>query len=233
MDRLFHLKETYLKNISRAGSDVEFILLDYGSSDGVGEWAAQNLSGVKLIRTNARYWVASHAKNIVHKAASGDILCNLDCDVTIPEGFSDYLREELSAGNRIASSEERDEFGNYGCSGLVAVLKNHFYSVNGYDESMNLGWGFDSSNFTFRVSKKNSLETSLIRGAVCLPHSDEFRTARCQLKEISFTSAMSSRISDAMAESEDYVANRFSEWGVSDILPALAEGTDPPRTSYF
>lgn len=231
MDRLFHLKQTYLENIARAGSDVEFVLLDYGSSDGICEWAAQNLSEVKFISTPARYWVASRAKNIAHRAATGDILCNLDCDVLIPEGFSDRVREEMSAGDRMVTSDERDGSGNYGCSGLIAVHKSHFYSVNGYDENINLGWGFESSNFAFRASNKNFLKLSVIRGAMCLPHSDEVRTARCQLKDMSFTAAMSSRISDGMAESKDYVANRLSEWGVSDIHQALPERTIHPQTS--
>lgn len=222
MDRLFHLKETYLENISRAGPDAEFVLLDYGGSDGIGEWASENLSGVKFLRTSApRYWVASHAKNVAHRAATGDILCNLDCDVIIPRGFTDYLKEMLSEGSRIVAADERDDSGNYGCAGLVAVRRDHFHSVNGYDEGMNLGWGFESSNFVFRISAMNSLERVSVSGAVCLPHSDEIRTARCQLRDMSFTSGMSVRISDEMAESRSYVANGNSEWGaVSDIRPA-------------
>ncbi len=232
MDRLFHLKETYCENIARAGSDAEFVLLDYGSSDGTGDWVAQNFPGVKLIsEPSPRYWVASHAKNIAHKAASGEILCNLDCDVLMPSGFSDYVREELSKGDRIVASDERDASGNYGCAGLVAVMKDHFYSVNGYDESINLGWGFESSNFVFRASRKNSLEKSVAVGVACLSHSDEIRTARCQLKDISFTSAMSSRISDGIAESGDYVANRFSEWGVSRTLRSLEGCKGTPQAS--
>lgn len=232
MDRLFHLKETYQENIARAGSDAEFVLLDYGSSDGTRDWVALNFPGVKLISEPfPRYWVASHAKNIAHKAASGDILCNLDCDVLIPEGFSDYVRNELSKKDRIVASEERDASGNYGCAGLVAVLKDHFYSVNGYDENINLGWGFESSNFVFRASKKNSLKKSVVPGSACLSHSNEVRTARCQLKDMSFTAAMSSRISDSMAESGDYIANRFSDWGVSHNLPSSEECTSIPQAS--
>lgn len=222
MDRLFHLKETYMENMSRAGScEVEFVLLDYGGSDGLGEWVYENLSGVRFIRMSSpRYWVASRAKNVAHKAATGDVLCNLDCDVIIPEGFSDYIRDVMSSGQHIIRTEERDASGNYGCAGLVAVARDHFFSVNGYDESINLGWGFESANFVFRAAGKNSLNFSSVSGAVCIPHSDEVRAARCQLNEISFTAEMSSRISDQMAESGDYVANKTSDWGVSDILPA-------------
>lgn len=220
MDRLFHLKETYLGNIARAGSDgVEFVLLDYGGSDGLEEWASKNLPGVVFLRTaKPRYWVASHAKNIAHKAASGEVLCNLDCDVVIPDGFVECIRDSLSSGDCIIGADERDDSGNYGCSGLVAVTKRHFLSVKGYDESMNLGWGFESSNFRFRAAAENSLRLVKADGAKCLPHSDEVRTARCQLKDISFTAGMSSRISDDMAESGDYVSNKHLDWGsVSDI----------------
>lgn len=221
MDRLTHLKETYRENMSRAGhDDVEFVLVDYGGSDSLGEWVSENLSGVKFIRIpTRRYWVASHAKNIAHKAATGDVLCNLDCDVIIPDGFAKYVREVMSSERHMIMAGERDVLGNYGCSGLVASKREHFFSVNGYDESMNLGWGFESSNFVFRVCRKNSLEAVVVTGAACIPHSDEIRTARCQLKDMNFTATVSSRISDEMAESKDYVANKHSEWGQVSCNP--------------
>jgi glycosyltransferase involved in cell wall biosynthesis len=223
MDRLLHLKDTYGENITRAGSqDIEMVFVDYGSSDGTEKWVRENFPQVKLIRTSKpKYWVASHAKNLAHKLATGDILCNLDCDILMPVGFSDYLRDTLSSGDCIVSAGERDDAGNYGCAGLVSVLRRHFYSVNGYDENINLGWGFESSNFVFRACAENSLEKKEAPGVACLPHSDEIRTARCQLKNMDFTSGVSIRISDEMAESRLYAANRFSEWGVvSDILLA-------------
>lgn len=222
MDRLFHLRETYLENIANAGSDVEFVLLDYGGADGVGEWVSENRLPVSFHRTSApRYWVASHAKNVAHRLATGEVLCNLDCDVRIPPGFVEQIRRRLSSGDSILVSGERDEEGNYGCSGLVAVRRDHFMSVNGYDESMNLGWSFESSNFVYRVAITNSLKMESLSGATCIDHSDETRTMRCQLKDMSFTSQISRRISDEMVELKIYKANTNSEWGrVSDIQSA-------------
>lgn len=220
MDRLFHLRETYQQNISRASGDVEFVLLDYNGSDDLESWI-KGFPSVKFIRTSEpRYWGASRAKNIAHRAATGDILCNLDCDVLMPEGFADYLRETLSGGNAIVAAEERDREGNYGTSGLVALLREHFFSVNGYDESMNLGWSLEPSNIHFRAKMKNSLVTMRPEGVTCIPHDDEIRTAKCQLKDINFTMGVSSRISDFMSESQEYVANAGRKWGeISDIPP--------------
>src|SRR5690606_26363819 len=45
MNRLDHLKKTLLLNLedTRGDRNVEFVLLDYNSGDGMGEWVKQNL----------------------------------------------------------------------------------------------------------------------------------------------------------------------------------------------
>jgi len=231
MNRLFHLEQTYLKNIQNASSypDVEFILLDYNSTDGLKEWAKQNLSNqsvVKFYRTSEpRYWVAAHAKNIAHKMASGDVLCNLDCDILIPEGFCEYINEAFSTERKIVMSfSSEDAHGNNGCAGIVAALREHFYSVNGYDESISMGWGCDDMNYQFRVRMQNDLFLFVPPPiCLCIPHSNETRTANCQLKNIEMTSEMSFSLCQDAALAQDYVANKSHDWGKA-TLQSLEEG---------
>ena len=232
MNRLYHLKETYPRNLERSLTypDAEFVLLDYGGTDGVEEWVAAELGGhlssgrLKFYRTDEpRYWVAAHAKNIAHKRATGDILCNLDSDVFIPEGFCEFIAESFARNRRtVMAFRSEDGQGHNGCAGLVTATREDFYSVNGYDESINLGWGYDDMNYQFRVRMQNGLELFTPPPIVsCIPHSNEVRTANCQLKDIEETMAVSRHICEEAAISQDYMANRGVPWGEARISRAL------------
>lgn len=234
MNRLHHLKQTILRNIehSKSYDDVEFILLDYNSSDRLEDWAKEYLSKeieigrVKFYRTNEpRYWVAAHAKNIAHKLASGDVLCNLDCDILIPVGFCEYISNAFSSGKRIVMSfESKDPYGHDGCAGIVAALKSDFYSVNGYDENIYMGWGYDDMNYQFRVRMQNNLELFVPQKiCLCIPHSNETRTENCQLKDIETTKDLSFALCQDAASNKEYIANKFAPWGVANLIKNFVE----------
>lgn len=227
MDRLFHLKETLPVSLKRseAYEDAEFVLLDYGGRDGVGDWALGNIrphmeSGrLKVYRLEGpKYWVAAHAKNIAHKLATGEVLCNLDADVTIPEGFCEYVKRSFSGKRVVMAFASEDMDGNDGCAGFVAAKREDFYSVNGYDESINLGWGYDDMNYQFRVRMHNGLELLTPPPILsCIPHPNEVRTANCQLKDIRETMEVSKNTCEEAAISKDYVANKGVEWGAGEV----------------
>ena len=229
MDRLFHLEQTLPRNLKNASSfeDAEFILLNYGSTDGLDGWVKKNLfaeisSGrVSYYRTDEpRYWVAARAKNIAHRLASGDILCNLDSDILIPEGFCEYISDAFSSNPEIIMAfDSADSHGNHGCAGIIASRREHFHSVNGYDEGIRLGWGYDDMNFQFRCRMKNSLELFVPpKMCLCIPHSNEMRTANCQLKEIEMTRGLRMSICENSAKEQDYVANKCSPWGSCTVF---------------
>lgn len=232
MNRLYHLKQTYPVNLERSKTypHVEFVLLDYGGNDGVEEWVASNLgehlnSGrLRFFRTDEpRYWVAAHAKNIAHKRATGDILCNLDADVFIPDGFCEFVVESFARNRRMVMAfNSEDGQGHNGCAGLVTAMREDFYSVNGYDESINLGWGYDDMNYQFRVRMQNDLELFTPPPIVsCIPHTNEVRTENCQLRDIQETMDISRNICEYAAISKDYVANKGVPWGEARISRTL------------
>ena len=231
MDRLYHIKETYPTNLLNAESyaDAEFIHLDYGGKDNLQDWVESEMSPhlesgrLRILRAEGpRYWVAAHAKNIAHKEATGDILCNLDSDIIIPPGFCEFVSESFLGKSIVMSFASEDSRGNNGCAGFVAARREHFYSVNGYDESINLGWGYDDMNYQFRVRMHNDLELFTPPPIIqCIPHSNEVRTANCQLKDIHETMAISRNICEDVALSKDYVANKGVEWGVAKLMSSL------------
>ena len=192
MNRLFHLKETYLRNIDvlKSNKNVEFILLNYSSKDNIDEWVKNNLkkhidSGLVSYYKieNQNYWVAAHAKNIAHKLAYGEILGNLDCDNFIVEGLYEELIR-LFDKNVIVCCEPKDNENNIGTCGMIFCKNKDFYSVNGYDEEINLGWGEDDRNFQFRCRMQNDLELVILNKNLtkCIGHTDEIRTKNCQIK---------------------------------------------------
>ena len=234
MDRLFHLEQTYLRNIENASSysEAEFVLLDYGSKDGLGDWAKDNLSEsissgrVSYYRTDGSgSWVAAHAKNIAHRLATGDILCNLDSDILTPKMFCEYIESVFSQKpNVIMAFDSQDPYGNNGCAGMVIAKREHFYSVNGYDESIRTGWGCDDMNFQFRCRMHNSLELFVPpKLCLCIPHSNEIRTANCLDKDIEKSIRESVELTERCASEKNYVANPSSSWGRAVVFKNFSE----------
>lgn len=89
-NRIHQIRQTLKQNLddNRLHRDfVEFVLVDFGSKDGLRDWVFNNFS-VELASGYLKYyytenlphWHASVAKNTAHLCASGDILVNLDCD---------------------------------------------------------------------------------------------------------------------------------------------------------
>jgi cellulose synthase/poly-beta-1,6-N-acetylglucosamine synthase-like glycosyltransferase len=228
MSRLFHLKETYLSSIENTSSysDREFILLNYNSKDEIDDWVRNNLSEfievglVSYYKTiEPEYWVASHAKNICYKLASGDLLANLDCDNVLVKNYCEYV-VELFKENIILASDPSDLFGNVGTCGLIVSRKEHFYSVNGYDEDFDDGWGVDDTSYQFRCRMQNNLKLFVQdkKYNFCIPHSNEIRTNNCKHKDIQKTKVISESLMQRAAVEKDYVANKNFHWGKAKLI---------------
>lgn len=174
--RLHHLKQTLPVNLAaEAGNpNVEFVILDYGSEDGLGEWIHANYqpeieSGrIRYARSEQPHFRMAHAKNMAHRVATGDILCNLDADNVIAPDFSKYLVEQFSRNphsvvsvHPLTVSEKRKKaeplvvdgkrmrIGD-GFGGRLAISSQDFYRIGGYDER-HVGWGMDDVNFALRA----------------------------------------------------------------------------------
>jgi hypothetical protein len=230
-DRLFHLSQTLPANLINSSKffNKEFVILDYNSQDGLYNWAKKHLryweriGVVKYLRTSTpKFFSPAHAKNIAHRNASGDILCNLDCDNFIVEGFCEYLIQVFSKPNQYFLSGSEDAFGNNGCCGKIATKKEHFYSVNGYDEDkkLNLGWGWDDVNFRIRVQEHNRLKTvySELNHNIVIDHSNHIRTRGFSDKDILKTRKTSMSAVINLISKRDYIANKGKKWGFVEDL---------------
>jgi hypothetical protein len=130
-------KDAFLRNLwlSVRWKDIEFVLLDYGSSDGLRDWI---VSLPPLLKQNLKYyrleldtWHMSHAKNVAHLAAAGDILVNLDFDNFLIADYADIVRQIVFDGF-VFHNHTLSHRGTYG---RIALTRSDFFLLRGYDES--------------------------------------------------------------------------------------------------
>lgn len=155
MGRLHHLKETILKNIQDNSSygNIEYVLLDYNSQDGLESWVKDNLGSHKNVvywrERSATRWRMPHAKNVAHLLASGDIVCNLDADNWTGKDYALTLAEKFSeCPDRIVTHVHGGGFG-----GRVALRNEDFKRLRGYDEQLSYGWGWEDDDLKARAKQ--------------------------------------------------------------------------------
>lgn len=118
--------------------DTEWIIVNYNSTDDTHNFMMQKLHTMnnRVVYVNeisGRKWHASVAKNVSHMNATGNILVNLDCDNFIGNS-ADIIREKFSKGTQLLHMWSGVYFD--GTYGRIAITKEIFHKLNGYDEKM-------------------------------------------------------------------------------------------------
>lgn len=186
----------------RDNPDVEFVVLDYDCPSGTGDWvmrtfAAEINSGrLRYARHEpAPYFKMAHAKNMAHRVATGDILCNLDADNFIAPNFSRWLVDRFSLDPQIfifsrAVTLSRDfeqkiiwrllgiKLPTHGLAGRIAISRRAFAELGGYDESYSAHGG-DDLDFGLRARDLGlkAIRFPRNRWGSVIAHSDETRLA--------------------------------------------------------
>ncbi len=167
MGRTHHLKQTLLRNIhdnETAGVDVEFVVLNYSSRDGMHDWVMTDpalrpyLDNGTLVYAHyegASHFRHSHAKNMAHRIASGGVLCNLDADNFTGPDFAGFLVRAFSRKRDVIVHPSYLNAGlvppeKRGFFGRIAVTRENFAKLGGYDESYK-GWGGEDTDFMLRA----------------------------------------------------------------------------------
>lgn len=220
-NRLYHLRETLESNLSRLEESeisTQWLILDYGSSDGMEEWFVKNYrqpmeaGTIHLFRTDEpEFYDSSHAKNVVHRLATGGILCNLDADNYLVEGVIETI------ARRFQNNSQCVLFGWRAARGRVALGANHFERVGGYDESLE-GWGHDDTDITRRVCAACDCAPIRLKGFdKFIRHGHAERVAHMENQDIEFTRHQNlQRSIDNVAEGK-FVANIGRVWGASRV----------------
>lgn len=223
MGRVHHLMNTLPVNLHIA-PDCEFVLLNYGSKDGMHEWVRENIrpwierGTVKYYRTQLpEHFVATHAKNIAHRQATGDILCNLDADNFLIDGFVEFVQKTMKNKDSIITAPVFDMFNMSGSCGKIAVHRTHFYEVNGYNEDINIGWGWDDIDFEFRTAMHNKLKYVETPPQFCrvIDHDEKERGKNFRNKNTKESQQISFQFLNRAKTEKDYIANKNREWGIA------------------
>ena len=163
MNRLHDLRETLPRNIEDGISYpyVEFVLLDYGSKDGVEEWVMNNLqehleSGtLRYCRTEADYFCPNHSRNVSFKLAQGEIIANVDSDNLIHKGFLRRLNQCASVAQEhlliVPETFLLPDSTRFLLKGRFALYKRDIEWLRGFDEELDGGFSHDDVNFVLRA----------------------------------------------------------------------------------
>ena len=188
-NRLHHLKETlprHLKEVS--GFSVEIVVLDYGSSDGLGKWLKDNFSDeitrgiINYYRIEAgEYFLRSHARNLAFRLAKGEVICNLDADNYFEGNFTSYIREQFEQDKNcfLWACDKKYSKDLYG---RLCFLKSDFTALSGFNEEMN-AYGYEDLEFCERL-KNLGRKAKLIEGEhflKYLSHEEEDRLGQDHL----------------------------------------------------
>ena len=161
MNRIFHVRETLPTNIidNHGYKNIEFVLLDYNSTDGLGEWVKNNMgehikSGLlKYYKTTTpNYFDRSHSRNLVSNLATGDIIALIDADNYTGKDYAEWISNKfVSEGeSSIITCIDSNNLIFRDQGGKCAFHKNYFKASRGFDESMH-GYGFEDVDFIRRL----------------------------------------------------------------------------------
>lgn len=163
MNRLYHLKKTLSENINDnlTYPELEILILDYNSSDGLEEWMHQEMKAyinsglLSYYRTaEPEYFKRSHSRNMAFRLAGNSIICNVDADNYTGKDFAFYINEHFEANTDGFLSVDYAErhFKFTGSLGRIVCRKSDFEELEGYDEKME-GYGYEDLDFIYRLKK--------------------------------------------------------------------------------
>lgn len=191
MNRLNHIMQTLPLNLANNPErNVQFLVLDYGSTDGLGSYIKTNYSQ-ELKQGKLVYWRYkaatsfhhSHARNLAFKLATGSILCNNDADNFTGKGFASFVLENMKKEQNICLTGVRNCW-SPDASGRLCISRSNFYSVTGYDESFD-GYGFEDFDIVNRLvlsgCKAYTINKREFLQSVSHTHDERIQNQRCSV----------------------------------------------------
>lgn len=246
MNRLHHLRQTLPANIrdNMAYAEIEFVLLDYNSSDGLENYVRNELSdfvdrGILIyFRTPAPlYFRRAHSRNVAFKLATGDIICNLDADNFTGENFAFYINEVFQASGSICLNT----LGNGGILpekdvlGRICVRKDEFIDVTGFDELMDT-YGFEDFDLIYRL-EKNGVPQKCIEHKhhlTAIRHGDderikkEYITNTLRMVLLNYIDESTTHVVFIHIDSTFKIGTIVDNHTISSQIPKALQQTSPP-----
>ncbi|MBO9202542.1 MULTISPECIES: glycosyltransferase family 2 protein [Niastella] len=154
MNRLHHLQQTLPRNMSdnEGYEHLEFVVLDYNSTDGLGEWINSHM---KAYIDNGRLqyyhtlepacYHPAHSRNMAFLLSTGQLVCNVDADNYSGRHFAAYLNNRFCENEKsvLITFGGSRQLAPKDAYGRVCITRDDFIAVNGYDECIDLYCGED------------------------------------------------------------------------------------------
>lgn len=237
MGRLHHLKQTMDRNLrDNPGPGVEFVLLDYSSPDGMEDWVKDYLwaemgeGRVTYYRIDGLpYYNSPHAKNLAHRLGRGRILCNLDADNYTGPAFAARLQEIFLGRSRLVARGIYIK--NVSLGGRIAILREDFLALGGYDERLGDSWGYDDDDLHVRAKAMGFGTVELgEEHSRHIPHgsADRMKHMLAPVDEQQPRRAAHKRLSDEAVRAGRLVANQGLRWGAGRVTRNFCETMDVP-----
>jgi len=236
MNRLHHVERTLEQSIiaNQSYQNVEFVLLDYNSKDGLEAWVKERMmkyieSGIlnyyQMDNPKPRFFNMTHAKNVAHKLGIGDILCNLDADNFVLDGAADYLMDVFwnNFDEDIFVAPCRKGFSGAGVWGRICARKKKFYKVGGYNEVWNR-WGGDDHDYNMRLKMSGSKWVCHdVRYLRCINHSSierfgKYKRINGKMMKHRTAGSRSWRKFSSYIKQYGYKANHGKHWGQANLI---------------
>lgn len=138
---------------------IEFVVVDFGSNDGLADWVLNSFTNelnsgylAYYYTDELPFWHASIAKNTAHYMASNELLINLDCDnYTGRFGGKFMIKNFIKYGLNIIYHQFSQCYGD-GTYGRIGITKAFFEQLGGYDESFE-PMGFEDTDLILRAQQ--------------------------------------------------------------------------------
>lgn len=164
MNRLKDLQVTLPQNLKDNASykEAEFVVLDYGSTDGLEHWVKTAMAGyintgrLKYYRTTEpQFFCPNHSQNVTFRVATGPLVANVDSDNFMQPGYLRRLNQCASVadrkllivpGNFLLPGSKR-----LFLKGRFAMYKEDIERLGGFDEELDEGFGNDDVSLVLRA----------------------------------------------------------------------------------
>lgn len=234
MNRITDIRSTLPENL-KSNSDYpgEFILLDYGSQDGLGEWVQldmkNELASNRLVyyRTEQDVFKPNHSRNISFKLASHELITNVDADNYTNTGFLNRLNELNSCSKLIILPESflDPNSDRLNLRGRFAIHKNNIEFLGGFDESLDNGYSHDDVNFVFRAMLAGfniaRFEDKFLENRIETPY--VVRTQLMKNKSLLSAKQSNARLTNDVLARCMLTANYGKDWGSATVVKNFSE----------
>lgn len=238
MNRLHDLSLTLPANITDNEDypDVEFVLLDYASTDGLGDWVKANMSRHLESGRLVYYRVdgqptfrRSHSRNVSFKLATGRVVVNVDADNYVHPGFVAQINRCAAAAERkaliVPHSFLNPHFGRLFLRGRFGLYRDDLIRLGGFDEDFDDGYSQEDAGFVMRCLLDRftvvRFDDRFLRDRIVT--SDEEKLRHSTVKSLTDIKADYSKAMQEKLARCEIVANRGRAWGGAVVTKNFSE----------